>query len=146
MLRAPRNFANGLAFDYEAYLLTKGIDAGGYIRSLDLQQERQPHTEPRQQLRQTLLKRVTEAATPWVAGLLLADQQAFSARQWRTAAYTGTLHLLVVSGLHVGLIALAGWLIGAVVMRLVSLVPARRLPSPGWLRLLPVVAVTGGYV
>ncbi|MAD46704.1 MAG: DNA internalization-related competence protein ComEC/Rec2 [Oceanospirillaceae bacterium] len=146
VLRAPRNFANGLAFDYEAYLLTKGIDAGGYIRSLDLQQEQQPHTEPRQQLRQTLLKRVTEAATPWVAGLLLADQQAFSARQWRTAAYTGTLHLLVVSGLHVGLIALAGWLIGAVVMRLVSLVPARRLPSPGWLRLLPVVAVTGGYV
>src|SRR5690554_2871159 len=36
MLRSPRNIENGLAFDYEAWLLSKKVDATGYIKEYTL--------------------------------------------------------------------------------------------------------------
>ena len=143
ILRSPRSFINDLPFDYEAWLLSSGIDAGGYVRSGKVLQAGDPG------LRQTLLKRVQQrtpaTAWPWIAGLVFGEQDAFSAEQWRLAQQTGTLHLLVVSGLHIGLIAWAGWLLSGVLWRLLA-VTAGRSVAPQQLRLLLILLLSGVYL
>ncbi|TVV43717.1 DNA internalization-related competence protein ComEC/Rec2 [Thalassolituus sp. C2-1] len=144
VLRSPRAFANGLPFDYEAFLLSSGIDAGGYIRSARLIASGEPS------LRDALLaaqgQRHSPEAWPWLAGLVFGEQQAFSTGQWRLAQQTGTLHLLVVSGLHVGMVAALGWLLALACIKLWGLLSGRGLRHPALLRLLLIGGLTAGYV
>lgn len=127
VLRAPRNFANGLAFDYEAWLLVRGIDATGYIREL----ERLTKVSQQPSLRQTLLqqqqRRLPPESLPWVMGLVFADKQAFAPEQWQLAQSTGTIHLLVVSGLHIAMVVLLAWLVFAIAMRILAAVRMKSL-------------------
>ncbi|UXD87614.1 DNA internalization-related competence protein ComEC/Rec2 [Thalassolituus hydrocarboniclasticus] len=144
VLRSPRAFANDLPFDYEAFLLSSGIDASGYIRSARLIDGGESS------LRDTLLaaqrQRHSPEAWPWLAGLVFGEQQAFSAEQWRLAQHTGTLHLLVVSGLHVGMVAALGWLLALGGIRFWGLFSGRGLRHPALLRLLLIGGLTAGYV
>lgn len=144
VLRSPRAFANRLPFDYEAFLLSSAIDGGGYIRSARVLDEGRPSL--REQWLGGQRQQHSEAAWPWLAGLVFGEQQAFSAEQWRLAQHTGTLHLLVVSGLHVGMVAALGWLLALAVIRLWILLSGRGLRHPALVRLLLVGAVSGGYV
>ncbi|ASP39985.1 DNA internalization-related competence protein ComEC/Rec2 [Bacterioplanes sanyensis] len=119
-LRAPRNLANGLAFDYEVWLLARGIDAGGYvraIRSLD-----RPGLPRRESWRQQWLQQVPVELRPWLIGLVFADSQALAAPWWRQGQRTGTVHLFVVSGLHLALVAALGWGVSLLLARLLAAV------------------------
>ncbi|MFT6423443.1 MAG: competence protein ComEC, partial [Thalassolituus sp.] len=115
-LRTPRNFENGLAYDYQASMLYQGIDAIGYVRSATVTEHANAGWIDR--LKSTLLVGQTSATAPWVKGLVLGDKTAFTSEQWALVQQTGTLHLLVVSGLHVGLIAFSGLLLGKVLSRI----------------------------
>jgi competence protein ComEC len=123
-LRAIRGFANGLPFDYEAWMLRQGIDGRGYIRSIAASGTAIDNAAPEvpllTQWRQYGLERLqhipSASGRRWVAGLVFGIQDAFSPRHWQLARDTGTLHLLVVSGLHLGLVAgVCGLLMGLVV-------------------------------
>ena len=114
-LRTPRNFENGLAYDYQAAMLYRGIDATGYIRSATI--THQNSTSQLDGVKQKIIQDLPEQARPWVLGLVFGDKSAFSHDQWALVQHTGTLHLLVVSGLHVGLLALAGMLLGMFIAR-----------------------------
>lgn len=120
LLRSPRSFANGLAFDYEAYLLTKGIDATGYIRSLEIESLRQETAllSLRSRWRQYQTEHLSQEADSWVGGLVFADGQSFTPEQWQLAKATGTIHLLVVSGLHIGIMVLVAMLVSGWLRRL----------------------------
>ncbi|MGB1092208.1 MAG: ComEC/Rec2 family competence protein, partial [Oceanobacter sp.] len=131
LLRAIRNFENGLAFDYEAYQLRRGIDARGHIKHLQsvelaslsefencnagvvsrAQGSASKYLlEQRSQWIEQLESRLGShagLAKGWIMGLVFGEATAFTAEQWRLAQATGTLHLLVVSGLHLGAFALA---------------------------------------
>jgi competence protein ComEC len=115
-LRTPRNFENGLAYDYQASMLYQGIDAIGYVRSATITEHANAGWIDR--LKSTLLVGQTSSTAPWVKGLVLGDKTAFTSEQWALVQQTGTLHLLVVSGLHVGLIAFSGLLLGSVLSRI----------------------------
>ena len=117
VLRSPRNLANGLPFDYEAYLIFRGVDAGGYVRDAERMTGGQPPSA-RDRLLQQVSSSVPEPASVWIRGLLFGDGAAFTQERWRLVRDTGTLHLLVVSGLHVGLMAFAGFWAGRVLQRL----------------------------
>lgn len=150
-LKAIRGLANDLPFDYEAWMLRQQIDARGYIRRII---DHQPTMTPEavRPLRERWLdqrrSQVSEQAWPWVAGLVFGEQAAFSDEQWQLTQQTGTLHLLVVSGLHMGMLAAMVVLMLALLRRVLSGVPVSvgSGKSGLWLQALLVMLCAAGYV
>lgn len=152
VLRAPRRFANPLLFDYEAYNLLRGIDAIGYMRDVidhagSAQDDCRANalTDVRSQWIDARLRDLHSDARPWVAGLVFAGKDAFSAEQWQLAQTTGTLHLLVVSGLHLGIMSVFVLGVAALVRRLFSVFFPVNVAVNLWLTLLVIVLLTGLY-
>ena len=150
-LRRPHGNLNPNGFDYEAWLLERGIGATGYVR-----QKSEPRRLGERASFQDRIERAREAvrgrfhavlgATP-AAGILSAlavgDQRAIAAEEWRLFSRTGVTHLMSISGLHVTLVSgLAAWLVSAFWRRvpwLVLRLPARKAAA------LAAIAGAFGY-
>src|SRR5262249_31092620 len=109
-LRRPHGLANPDGFDFEAWLLERGIRATGYVRP-----------DPGNRLLQNMVWRpsyAVERLREWVKGrigsalpeqssagvlaaLAIGDQQAISRDQWTVFTRTGVNHLMSISGLHI---------------------------------------------
>ena len=123
-LRRPHGTLNPHGFDYEAWLLERGIRATGYIRPRSGNQRLTAMVVRPQYLvervREAVRARIQNAlADAPYAGVLTAlavgDQRAISAPQWQVFTRTGVNHLMSISGLHVTMISglaftLAYWL------------------------------------
>jgi competence protein ComEC len=112
-LRAPKGPANPGGGDPERAAFRHGLDAVGYLRVPDAARQLvpAPPAAPLATLRDTLGARL-EALVPGRPGrllqaLLLGRREALEPAEEALLARTGTVHLLVVSGLHVGLVAAA---------------------------------------
>src|SRR5213596_437630 len=123
-LRRPHGGANPHGFDYEAWLLERGIRATGYVRMpsrragderAQVLPERLAAMVPRPQywiegLREAAREKIRGALPerPY-AGILIAlaigDQNAIDPGQWQLFARTGVSHLMSISGLHVTMVA-----------------------------------------
>src|SRR6476646_3270187 len=135
-LRRPHGNLNPNGFDYEAWLLERGIGATGYVRSRGEQRllgRRDSALDRVEQVREAVRERfhAVLGATP-AAGILSAlavgDQRAIAAEEWRLFSRTGVTHLMSISGLHVTLVSgLVGWLVSAIWRRVPWL--ALRLPA-----------------
>ncbi|ALO46467.1 DNA internalization-related competence protein ComEC/Rec2 [Pseudohongiella spirulinae] len=126
--------------DFSAVQAQRGIVARGYVRETSLNQKRPGAIWHIDRVRQALINRLHELAQepavklnhPGVLSALVAgDRRGISDDQWLLLSNTGTNHLLVISGLHVGFVALmAYWLINLlsrISTALISRVPAQRL-------------------
>jgi competence protein ComEC len=111
---------NPQGFDYELWLVSRGIAATGYIRATPIDLNTQSHVflpwveRARNHIRERLY---TAASTPeaarWAAALALGDQRSLNDADWQRYNATGTGHLLAVSGTHITLMgALLAWLAG----------------------------------
>ena len=114
-LKAARNYANPSSFDYYRWSQMKGQYASGYIKQwtstgepcVSWQWPLWQLSKLRFDLWQALKSLpVSPTASALWGGLILGQSDALSSSQWRVLAATGTTHLLVISGLHVGLVAL----------------------------------------
>lgn len=109
-LRAPYSFINPASFDYEAWLLSKGVDATGYLKSYRLlNRHNDMNATGLVLLRQAGLKRASEVnglAGQIVPALLFGETGYLDKQYWDLLQLTGAVHLLVVSGLHIGFVAL----------------------------------------
>ena len=106
-LRPPYGFINPNTFDYEQWLWREGIHATGYIRP-DPAPQQLTHASPRlRPLASDFLAQLPlEARTQrWLAALTLGDSEKLNQDDWALLNATGTTHLVVISGLHVGLVA-----------------------------------------
>jgi competence protein ComEC len=111
-LRRPHGSANPHGFDYEAWLLERGLRATGYVREKG-ERERLSERVPLywiDRLREAVRDKFSDAlAGRPFAGVLVAlaigDQRAIDAGQWRLFARTGVSHLMSISGLHVTMVA-----------------------------------------
>ena len=113
-LRAPYSFINPVGFDYEAWLLSKGIDATGYFKQYRVLEDQAPHSDSSFSrylinLRQQGIDR--SAKLPGLSGqvvpaLLFGISGYLDKQYWSDLQVTGAIHLLVVSGLHVGFLVL----------------------------------------
>jgi competence protein ComEC len=137
-LRRPHGQVNPNGFDYEAWLLERGIGATGYVRPRGQQRllgRRDSVMDRVEQAREAVRNRFQAAlgATP-AAGILSAlaigEQRAIAAEEWRLFSRTGVTHLMSISGLHVTLVSgLAAWLVSALwrrAPRLTVRLPARK--------------------
>jgi competence protein ComEC len=137
-LRRPHGTVNPHGFDYEAWLLERGIGATGYIRSRGEQRklgERNSFMDWIERAREAVRDRFQSAlgATPAagvLAALAVGDQRAISGEEWQLFNRTGVTHLMSISGLHVTLISgLFAWLVATGWRRLPALtlhLPARK--------------------
>ncbi|MBL8437058.1 MAG: DNA internalization-related competence protein ComEC/Rec2 [Zoogloeaceae bacterium] len=122
-LKRPHGSLNPGGFDYEAWLLENGMRATGYVRPVGNHERLDafvatPRTvvaRLRENLRARLRDGIATRAYPGIAlALTVGDQRAIDADLWRLFNRTGTQHLMAISGLHVGMVAvLVGWLVGA---------------------------------
>jgi competence protein ComEC len=132
-LKRRNGFANPGGFDYEGHLFRDGIGATGYVREDDRNRR----------LQSASLRYAVDEVRGWIGGriaaavgdepmlgvlqgLAIGDARAMSTQQWRVFSATGTTHLMAISGLHIGMIAMAAAWCGGFIVR------SRRAQRLGW--------------
>lgn len=154
-LARPRGSVNPGGFDYEGWLLERGIRAQGYVVAEVAPAADCPaslagvidgwRAAMRDRLRAAL---AGQAYTGIVVALAVGDQDAISSRQWTLFRQTGVTHLMSISGLHVTLLASLVFVLVNLAWRrvpgLVLRLPARRAATlAGLLTALVYVALAG---
>ena len=112
-LKRPHGSVNPHGFDYEGWLLERGIGASGYVRPRGGQVklgERNSLSDRIERVREAVRTRfLAVLGDSDTAGILVAlvvgDQRAIDAEDWRLFSRTGVTHLMSISGLHVTLIS-----------------------------------------
>ena len=131
-LRRPSGMANPGGYDYESGLYAQGIGAAGSIRSGELLKRFSvgpPLGAWRGMIRQRLINVLgEESAAGRLVALVVGDKTALTKRDWEVLQATGTSHLLVISGLHIGML-------GAAVFGLITFVGRAGLFPWPWPRL-----------
>lgn len=118
-LNRPRGFANPGGFDYEAWLFQQGISAKGYVRSHPGNRLLGEGAASLSAMRDAVRRQIISAAGDLSSiGILLAlslgDRSQMQPADWQLMSASGTNHLFVISGLHIGLIAMAVyWLVNS---------------------------------
>jgi competence protein ComEC len=111
-LKRPHGTLNPGGFDYERWLFAEGIGATGYVRSFpppELLKMKPPwyRIDARRQA-------ISDGLSGMLAGypslglikaLTIGDGSSISRQQWRLFRETGTTHLIVISGSHIGLVS-----------------------------------------
>lgn len=112
-LKKPHGRSNPGGFDYEAWLFANHIGATGYVRA---------KPEPRQidsvwsvarylaLCRQAISDRLDNVVPDSgflgvIKALTIGSQDLISQQQWQVFRLTGIVHLMVISGAHIGLVA-----------------------------------------
>lgn len=116
-LQRPHGSANPGTFDYEGWLFQQGISARGYVRRSSynglIAQTSTTLLGVRAVFREKLLAITTGLAFQSVLlALTLGDRNLLDDSQWQVFSDTGTNHLVVISGLHIALVA---WLFACLV-------------------------------
>ncbi|HWF03273.1 MAG TPA: ComEC/Rec2 family competence protein, partial [Candidatus Angelobacter sp.] len=142
-LRLPRNFRNPGAFDYEGYLRGLGISTLASVKAEEI--EVLPGASGsrlgfwRSRMRQSILAHIRERGL-WsredaaiFSAMIVGDDSLLLRNVREEFQQTGVYHLLVVSGMNVGILAFAVfWL-------------ARRLLLPQWAASLLTIALSVFY-
>lgn len=102
-LKRPAGLLNPDAFDYQAWLLAQRIGATASV--VDGQRLASASMAWRDGIRQRLLAVDAQGREGGLAALVLGDGSGLSRGDWQVLQDTGTVHLLVISGQHIGLLA-----------------------------------------
>lgn len=131
-LKRPRGFVNPAGFDYQAWLLRQGIGATGYV--VDHRNNHQiisgkKHfrfddwiNQQRQELQRWIVAHSDSSERGILVALLIGDSSLVDKNQWARMQQTGTSHLIAISGIHVGFLAIFGFYIGLWLGKCVQLV------------------------
>ncbi|MBD9590563.1 DNA internalization-related competence protein ComEC/Rec2 [Pseudomonas sp. PDM03] len=138
-LKRPAGLLNPHAFDYDAWLLAQRIGATGTIK--DGERLREARWAWRDSIRQRLQTVDAQGRTGALIALVLGDGAGLSREDWQVLQDTGTVHLLVISGQHIGLLAGVVYLLIAGLARYG--VWPNRLPWLPWACALAFAAALG---
>jgi competence protein ComEC len=104
-LKRPHGLVNPHAFDYEAWLLAQRIGATGTVKTGTRLAAATGPAAWRDSVRRRMLASPAHGREGALAALVLGDGSGLSVADWRVLQDTGTVHLLVISGQHIGLMA-----------------------------------------
>ncbi len=143
-LNRPHGFANPGSSDYELRMMQRGIGARGYVRETPfnrlLGREGFSLSGMYRDLRLSLLQTLSTATAQLEHGgimvaLVMGEGGGIPDASWDLFRQTGTIHLLVISGLHVGFVALLCHGLVNLLARcfpgLLKRIPAQQLASLG---------------
>jgi competence protein ComEC len=153
-LKRPNGYQDPGGFDYEGWLFRNGIDATGYVRHNRAKRLGGGNASALIRMRRRLAG-VIDAAVPGnvfagiLKGVTIGDGHDIPESQWDVFRRTGIVHLLVISGAHIGLLAgLVGLLIGFFWRRgarLCQRLAARRAAVAGGVVAAAVYAAVAGF-
>ena len=127
----PRAHANAFVFDYERWLARHRIAATGYVTGAFLEvDERDAVDDWRWGLREQV-RELGLARGGAILALSTGDTALVSTEAWRLLRETATVHLLVISGLHVGMFAVLGMALGNGLARLLPITRRCRARAVG---------------
>ncbi|WP_062065596.1 DNA internalization-related competence protein ComEC/Rec2 [Cellvibrio sp. OA-2007] len=131
-LKRPRGFVNPAGFDYQAWLLRQGIGATGYVVE---GRDNEPlksvvksfHFDDwinwqRYELQQWVVAHSESSERGILIALLIGDSTLVDKNQWLRMQQTGTSHLIAISGLHVGFLAIFGFYLGLCLGKCVQII------------------------
>ncbi|MGR9000354.1 MAG: DNA internalization-related competence protein ComEC/Rec2 [Gammaproteobacteria bacterium] len=111
-LKRPHGSLNPGGFDYERWLFTEGIGATGYVRPfpkpvlLGRDSAWTSITVWRQSISDRLSQMLNDSpGLALIKALTIGDSAGITQHQWEVFRKTGTTHLVVISGSHIGLVA-----------------------------------------
>ncbi len=144
-LRAVRGFANPGGFDYEGWAFAGHLDSAGSVsygvrRALNGRAWRWDALRWRLRQQIDALHLVNAGI---VLGLLTGDSGLMRSADWDLFRATGTVHLMVISGLHLGIVASVGYGVGLGVARLNRRLLRRR--GAAWLGAWCAALLITGY-
>jgi competence protein ComEC len=128
ILKRPHGALNPAGFRYEDWLFRKGYRATGSVRSVQVDSTVGCLLHCRYQGLHLSLKNWTTEQFghgrhfPLVSSLLIGHRGHMDQSHWDVLRATGTIHLVAISGLHLGLVALGA---GFMCRRLLLALPAR---------------------
>jgi competence protein ComEC len=117
-LRRPRGNSNPGGFDLEGWLFRERIAATAYVvagtRNVLLRSNQLNRVD---RVRQRIVDRLGQSDLPServavVAAITVGARHLLTTAQWDRYARTGTSHLMAISGLHVGMVAAVGYVLG----------------------------------
>lgn len=141
-LRPPSGFANPDTFNYEQWLWREGIHATGYLRQEPAPVRLSAAGPSLRQLALDFLARqpLDDRTKRWLAALTLGDSEQLTQDDWSLLNATGTTHLVVISGLHVGLVASFVLLLAKLGARFTTPTNWRMRTWPWWVAALACVS------
>jgi len=110
-LKRPHGMLNPYGFDYEQWLFTQNIGAVGYVRkSNGLLARDLAFSEFISHWRQKISEQIDKVIKKspqraLIKALAIGIRDEIDDEAWRLFRRTGTVHLLAISGLHIGLVA-----------------------------------------
>ncbi|WP_336366752.1 DNA internalization-related competence protein ComEC/Rec2 [Marinobacter sp. C2H3] len=113
VLKRPHGTLNEAGFRYETWLFRHGYRATGSVKSAEAAPGLPcPIVCRYARWHRALTDWATERFgstryTALIASLMLGDRRAVTDAQWKVLRQTGTVHLVAISGLHLGLVAIA---------------------------------------
>ena len=126
-IKPAHGFANPGGFSLESWLLGQGITATGSVRSLRWLQQAQPSW--RERWLQLARSTVTDLSQgPLLLAMVFGEQGAVSPESWAPLREAGIIHLIAISGMHIGLAAAMGLGLGRLLLLLPWLGRAGNLP------------------
>ena len=132
-LRRPRGTVNPGGFDYQLWLLRQGITATGYVRDFIKANSKPPgfrlfetFSYAADLFRYRIIQQIDQLEIPQqnralLTALTVGSKNYISSTDWQAYARTGVIHLLVISGLHIGFAGFFGYLLGTGIGRMVNL-------------------------
>nr|WP_299593857.1 DNA internalization-related competence protein ComEC/Rec2 [uncultured Microbulbifer sp.] len=128
-VKQPRGSVNPHTYDFEGWLLQRGISATGYVRDKDVPPRFIAPGEGLARIREQLREKIAGGGSQGeplkrealIRALLLGDRGGVDRDTQALLRRTGTAHLLAISGLHVGMVAGFFLLVGGLMGRGVGL-------------------------
>ncbi len=132
-IKHPHGNRSPGAFDREAWAARENIQATGYVKTGEKIATSDSMVFFRSRLRSAvrhwLYQHCSEHSAGLLSALLIGDKSGISQQQWQWLNQTGTTHLMVISGLHIGLMAAAGYWLMMMLAR-TGVVPLRKITLP----------------
>jgi competence protein ComEC len=132
-LHRPRSMVNPAGFDYQVWLMRRGVGATGYVlkgNNRELPAAALTNLghwidQQRYHLQRWIVNNSQSTHKGILIALLIGDSALVEKNDWLTMQQTGTNHLIAISGLHVGFLAIFGFYVGLFFGRLMQLFSVR---------------------
>jgi competence protein ComEC len=129
-LQKPRSLVNPAGFDYQVWLMRNGIGATGYVlkgstEKIATDKDLFSIERQRQHLQSWIVNQSQSPQKGILIALLIGDTSLVNKKDWLLMQQTGTNHLIAISGLHVGFLAIVGYYLGLLLGRFFQLFHCR---------------------